>query len=74
MAVLKIGKIMTENQTNDLSKFIALILRHKPQTIGIQLNKNGWANVDELIKGVNKTQPLTMTALEEIVRTDEKEA
>ncbi len=74
MAVLKIGKIMTENQTNDLSKFIALILRHKPQTIGIQLNKNGWANVDELIKGISKhkKKPFSMEMLEQIVVEDEK--
>ena len=54
------------------SKYISLILRHKPETIGITLDEHGWANVDELIKRVNKTHPLTMDVLEEIVRTDEK--
>ena len=29
------------------------ILRHKPQTIGINLDQHGWANVGELIDGVN---------------------
>lgn len=56
----------------ETSKFIALILRHKPETIGITLDEHGWANVDELIEGVNMTYPLTMEELEEIVRTDEK--
>ena len=56
----------------DTSRFISLILRHKPETIGITLDEHGWANVDELIKGVNKTHPLTMELLEEIVRTDDK--
>ena len=55
------------------SKFISLILRHKPEVIGISLDEHGWANVDELIAGVSKTRPLNMDILEEIVRTDEKQ-
>ena len=55
------------------SKYISLILRHKPETIGITLDEHGWANVDELIEGVSKTHPLTRESLEEIVRTDEKQ-
>ncbi len=58
---------------NNTSKFISLILRHKPETIGISLDEHGWANVDELIEGVNKTHPLNREKLEEIVRTDEKQ-
>ena len=58
---------------NDVSKYIALILRHKPETIGISLDEHGWANVEELINGINKTYPLDMEGLEEIVRTDEKQ-
>lgn len=34
------------------SRYISLILRHKPETIGITLDEHGWANVDELIRGV----------------------
>lgn len=55
------------------SKYISLILRHKPETIGITLDEHGWANVAELIEGVNRTHPLTMDVLEEIVSTDEKQ-
>ena len=29
----------------ETSKFISLILRHNPETIGITLNEHGWANV-----------------------------
>lgn len=57
----------------ETSKFIALILRHKPQVIGISLDEHGWANVDELIAGVAKTRQFNMKMLEEIVRTDEKQ-
>ena len=57
----------------DTSKYISLILRHKPDTIGITLDEHGWANVDELIAGISKTQDFNMEMLEEIVRTDEKQ-
>ena len=56
----------------ETSKYISLILRHKPETIGISLDEHGWANVDELIQGVSKTHPLTMEILERIVTEDEK--
>ena len=49
------------------SKFISLILRHHPEVIGISLDEHGWAVVDDLIRGVNKTHPLDMESLERIV-------
>lgn len=57
----------------DTSKFMSLILRHKPEAIGISLDEHGWANVDELIAGIAKTQDFNMDILEEIVRDDEKQ-
>ena len=57
----------------ETSKYISLILRHKPQTIGIILDEHGWADVKELIAGVNITHPLTMEVLEQIVAEDEKQ-
>ena len=57
----------------DTSKFISLILRHKPETIGITLDEHGWANVDELIAGISKTHEINREILEEIVRTDNKQ-
>lgn len=57
----------------DTSKFMSLILRHKPETIGISLDEHGWANVDELIAGIARTHKFNMDILEEIVRTDNKQ-
>ena len=57
----------------DVSKYMSLILRHKPETIGISLDEHGWANVDELIAGIAKNNEFNMDILEEIVRTDEKQ-
>ena len=62
-----------EIRNNSTSKYISLILRHKPEVIGITLDEHGWANVDELLAGVSRTHPLDMAGLEEIVRTDEKQ-
>jgi len=52
---------------------MSLILRHKPDAIGISLDEHGWANVDELIAGIAKDNEFNMDILEEIVRTDEKQ-
>ena len=57
----------------DTSRFISLILRHKPEIIGITLDEHGWANVKDLIEGIKKTRPIDMDMLEEIVRTDNKQ-
>ena len=57
----------------ETSRYIALILRHKPKTIDIKLDEHGWAKVDELLKGVSKTHPLTLEMLEKIVEIDDKQ-
>ena len=56
-----------------ISKYISLILRHKPEVIGITLDEHGWADVDELIKGVSRTHHLDRETLERIVAEDEKQ-
>jgi putative RNA 2'-phosphotransferase len=59
---------MNKNLVNK-SKFISLILRHKPEEAGITLDENGgWVNVDDLLNGVNsKGLNITREILEEIV-------
>ncbi|WP_294147314.1 RNA 2'-phosphotransferase [uncultured Clostridium sp.] len=54
------------------SKYLSLILRHKPEAIGITLDEHGWADVKLLIEGIGKTHPFDRETLEEIVRTDNK--
>lgn len=43
---------MSKNEIN-ISKFLSLVLRHQPGTIGIQLDQNGWTDVKELIEKAN---------------------
>ena len=64
---------MINKNDKDTSKYISLILRHKPETIGITLDEHGWANVTELIEGVNKTHPLDFESLKRIDEEDEKQ-
>lgn len=56
----------------DNGKFIALILRHKPEVIGIRLDSHGWADTQELIRGIARTRHFDVAALERIVRNDDK--
>ena len=63
---------MGENKIN-ISKYISLILRHKPEEIGITLDEHGWANVPELIEGISKSHEFNMDMLEDIVATDNKQ-
>lgn len=55
-----------------ISRYISMLLRHKPEAAGISVDKYGWANVEELIRGVSKTHVLDMALLEVIVATDDK--
>ena len=59
---------------NNLSKFISLILRHKPEVIGINLDEHGYADVQELIKGINNDgqYEIDFKSLKEIVDIDNK--
>ncbi|MBQ7454213.1 MAG: RNA 2'-phosphotransferase [Selenomonadaceae bacterium] len=57
----------------DTSKFLSLLLRHKPQLIGLELDEHGWADVEELIRRVSRKRPLDRATLEQIVATDEKQ-
>lgn len=56
----------------EISKYISLILRHKPEVIGITLDEHGWAEVEPLIQGIKKTKDFNMEMLEQIVETDNK--
>ena len=55
------------NKNTSTSKFISLILRHRPEVIGITLDEHGWASVDELLAGISRIRPLDMAGLVYIV-------
>lgn len=55
------------------SKFLSLVLRHKPEAIGLALDEAGWASTDELIDACNRHGPrLDLPTLQLLVNTNEK--
>lgn len=55
------------------SKFLSLILRHKPETIGIKLDNNGWVMVSTLLKQMkNHGKEISLGELIEVVETNDK--
>jgi len=36
---------MNENEMVRISKFLSLVLRHKPEHIGLKLDAEGWADL-----------------------------
>jgi len=60
-------------QLIEISKFLSFVLRHKPQSIGIELDAEGWVPVDELLDAAARhRQPVTRQQLEEVVATNDK--
>lgn len=58
----------------ELGKFISLILRHSPETIGITLDEHGWADVEDLIKGISKAgKRIDFDTLDRIVKENNKQ-
>lgn len=55
-----------------MSKLIAMVLRHKPEELGLTMDEHGWVGTEALIEKLNAIQPFDMSMLEEIVNTDSK--
>lgn len=65
--------MVSEKQQTHISKFLSLVLRHKPETIGIQLDQNGWIDISELIEKSNKYGvQFDIETLNHIVATNSK--
>lgn len=60
---------MTQSLTT-ASKFLSYVLRHKPDAIGLTLDPEGWANIEDLIAKADI--PLDLGLLHEVVNTSDK--
>jgi putative RNA 2'-phosphotransferase len=57
-----------------ISKFLALVLRHEPERIGLTLDIEGWADVDELLaQAARAGLPISRAELDEVVRANPKQ-
>ncbi|KAF6666605.1 RNA 2'-phosphotransferase [Pantoea sp. EKM101V] len=64
---------MSNKQLNEISKFLSYILRHEPHTIGLQLDAEGWADINSLITGAaNEGHILDLALIQTIVNSSDK--
>ncbi|WP_223494102.1 RNA 2'-phosphotransferase [Stenotrophomonas indicatrix] len=64
----------TETSSKQTSKFLSLVLRHEPGKIGLNLDGQGWANVDELLQKLHAHgQVLDRGGLQDIVAACSKQ-
>jgi putative RNA 2'-phosphotransferase len=58
----------------DISKLLSLVLRHQPEALGIELDPNGWTDVDILLAKLDQSFPgIDFEKLETVVHTNDKQ-
>lgn len=62
------------NTQTQVSKFLSYILRHKPDAIDLTLDKNGWAEISQLIFCAKKhNKQLTLELILDVVKQNDKQ-
>jgi putative RNA 2'-phosphotransferase len=62
-----------DSELKSISKFLSFVLRHEPQSIGLQLDDGGWASVDDLLaKAAAAGKRLDHQLLQRVVDTSDK--
>lgn len=63
-----------DKQLVKISKFLSLVLRHKPETIGLSLDHGGWARVEALLAAAKQAGvPLNREVLRQVVAQNDKQ-
>lgn len=61
------------NDVFKLSKFISLVLRHKPEAINVKLDKAGWVDIDTFLTAFNAIgKKIDRATLDVVVATNDK--
>ncbi len=56
-----------------MSKFLSLILWHKPEAVGLDLDESDWCGVEELLKGcASRGHIISLEELDAIVAENDK--
>lgn len=64
---------MNNKRLVEISKYLSKYLRHSPEDIGLNLDENGWVNIDELLKASQKHNfPILREELQEVVKNNDK--
>ncbi|MEM7474252.1 MAG: RNA 2'-phosphotransferase [Planctomycetota bacterium] len=65
---------MLEKQIKKTSKFLSLVLRHQPETIGITLDEAGWTDVEELLGKLKEAgRECSLQELQTVVSENDKQ-
>lgn len=56
-----------------ISKHLSYVLRHNPKSINIELDKNGWVDVNTLIEKSQSKIEFSLENLQEVVKTSDKQ-
>lgn len=63
----------TSDRSVETSKFLSYVLRHRPDSIGITLDPEGWVEVDTLLEAcATNGRAISRAQLEEVVATNNK--
>lgn len=60
---------------NGLSKYCAMLLRHRPEVLDLKMDISGWVSVDELIRKINSNRrnKIDIDVIKEMVATNDKQ-
>lgn len=65
---------MDEKRLVKISKYLSKHLRHRPEDLGLALEKGGWVAVDTLLAALQQhNMPITRAELDEVVRSNNKQ-
>jgi putative RNA 2'-phosphotransferase len=66
--------IMSSDPIVNTSKLLSYVLRHRPDSIGLELDANGWADVDVLLRRLAEHgKPVGRDLLERVVADNDKQ-
>lgn len=65
---------MDQKSRTKISKFLSYVLRHRPDAIGLQLDKSGWVEIDVLlVQCAAHQRPISTEELIEVVAKNPKQ-
>jgi len=65
---------MDERSRTRLSKFVSFVLRHRPERVGIVLDRQGWVSIDALLVQCQAHgKNISRSMLDEIIKTSSKQ-
>jgi putative RNA 2'-phosphotransferase len=65
--------MISDRENKRISKFLSLVLRHQPELIGIELDEQGWTDVNTLIEKMNSRGfVLDKDILQQVIETNSK--